>query len=106
MTKRSALPAVLRPLFWDHDGRRLRWDEDRELILGRVLREGGWKHARLLRRRLGDNAIRDWIVSHQARGLSPSRIRFWELLLKLPTERTDAWVEAARRSLWGGRTRP
>ena len=106
MTKRSTLPAVLRPLFWDHDAGRLRWDRDLELILGRVLSEGGWRHARRLRTRLGDEAIRDWIVSHEARGLSPSRIRFWELLLKLPTKSTDAWVRTARRSSWHRRAHP
>ena len=103
--KRSALPAVLRPLFWDHDAKRLRFDHDHDLIVGRVLREGGWTHARALRTRLGDEAIREWIVSHEARGLAPSRIRFWELLLKLPTKKADAWVRAARRSIWHGRAR-
>ena len=103
--KRTALPAALRPLFWDHDTRRLRFDHDRDLIVGRVLREGGWKQARVLRTRLGDEAIREWIVSHEAHGLAPNRIRFWELLLKLPTKKADAWVRAARASTWHGRAR-
>ena len=103
--RRSALPAALRPLFWDHDVGTLRFDHDRDLIVGRVLREGGWEHARVLRARLGEEAIREWIVSHEARGMAPSRIRFWELLLKLPTKKADAWVQAARRSVWHGRAR-
>ena len=98
--KRAALPASLRPLFWDHDPSKLRWDRDRELILARVLSEGGWAEARLLRSRLGDSAIRDWILRHAARGLSPSRIRFWELILELPRQKADDWVRAARGSSW------
>jgi hypothetical protein len=100
------LPAALWPLFWDHDLAGLRWDSDRELILGRVLAEGGLAQARLVRRRLGDDAIRDWLRRHRARGLSPSRIRFWALLLEVEPLEADPWVRAARRSLWHRRAHP
>ena len=98
--KRAVLPALLRPLFWDQDASKLRWDRDRELILARVLSDGGWAEARLLRARVGDSAIRDWILRHAARGLSPSRIRFWELILELPSKQTNDWVRAAQGSSW------
>lgn len=99
----GALPASLRPLFWDYDIATLRWDRDRDLILGRLLRQGGWSEARLLRSRLGDDAVRDWLFGHEARGLAPQRIRFWQLVLGLPRERADAWVRAARDGPWGQR---
>lgn len=98
-----SLPTILRPLFWDHDASKLALDRDRDLILARVLGEGGWAQTRALRSRLGDEAIRDWLVRHRGRGLSPRRIRFWELLLRLPRRQTDAWVRAARRSSWHDR---
>lgn len=101
--KRGALPAILRPLFWDHDSSNLRWDRDRELILGRVLSQGGRAQVRLLRSRLGDEAIREWILRREGRGLSPSRIRFWELVLRLPPRRAEAWVRSARSSIWEDR---
>lgn len=103
--KRSDLPAILRPLFWDHDAGTLGLERDHDLIVGRVLREGGWGQARVLRARLGEEAIREWILSHEARGLAPSRIRFWQLLLNLPAKKADAWVRAARRSVWHERAR-
>lgn len=103
--RRCALPEALRPLFWDHDFPRLRWDRDGDLILARVLAEGGLHHVRILRSRLGDAAIRDWILRHRGRGLSPERIRFWELVLKLPPGTANAWVRAAQRGTWGNRRR-
>lgn len=97
------LPAVLRPLFWEYASAPLKWDRDRDLVVGRVLSQGGWKQARLLRSRLGDAVILEWIVRRQGRGLSPQRIRFWELLVGIPAKLADAWVSDARRGSWGGR---
>ena len=57
----------------------------------------------LLRSRVGDAAIRDVIERTEARGLSPQRIRFWQLLLRLPARPADAWVRAARASTWACR---
>ena len=97
------LPRSLRSLFWDCNPARLRWDRDREVILGRVLREGGWSHAQLMRARVGDEAIRAFILRHRGRGMSPNRLRFWQLLLGLPSRQADAWVRTARLSSWSSR---
>ncbi len=69
----------------------------------RVAGEGGLREMQLLRSRVGDAAIRDVIERTEARGLSPQRIRFWQLLLRLPARSVDAWVRAARASTWAGR---
>lgn len=69
----------------------------------RVLAEGGWGDIRLLRARLGDGAIRDVLLASGARGLSPARIRFWQLVLDLPARRADTWVRAARSGSWAAR---
>ena len=97
------LPAALLPLFWEYPSASLHWARDRDLVVGRVLSHGGWKQARLLRSRLGDAVILEWIVRRQGRGLSPQRIRFWELLVGIPAKLADAWVSDARRGSWGGR---
>jgi hypothetical protein len=57
-----------------------------------------------MRNRYGDGAIRDWLQRHQGRGLSPARIRFWELILRLPRRQAESWVRTACRSTWHGRT--
>lgn len=102
---RRSLPDGLRGLFWEHSFHRLRWDRDREFILRRLLSEGGWSHVRLARRRFGDPTIREWIVRRKGRGLAPDRLRFWQLILDLPSDPVDAWVRKARRSSWGARSR-
>jgi hypothetical protein len=103
--ERAGLPASLRRLFWDHDAAKLSWRRDRDLILARVLGQGGWREAQALRARLGDAAIREWLLRRRGRGLSPSRIRFWELILGIAHREADAWVRAARRSPWHDRAR-
>ncbi len=97
------MPAPLRHLLWDYRGRRLRFDADRDLLVRRVLAEGGWNEIRLLRSRLGDDVLREVLVASRARGLSPPRIRFFELLLDLPARQANAWVRAARAGSWARR---
>jgi hypothetical protein len=91
-------------LFWDHPGQVLDLDGDLELVVRRITAEGGLREMSLLRSRVGDRAIRDVIERTAARGLSPQRIRFWQLVLRLPARRADAWVSAARASTWAGRS--
>ncbi len=100
-----ALPPELSQLFWDLDAKRLRWDQDQHLIIGRVLTSGSWQLVQWLRRRLGDPALRDWIERRQGRGLSPQQLRFWELILGLGHREVDAWLRSAQRSVWDQRNR-
>jgi hypothetical protein len=97
---------VLAPLFWDQPARALLMTRDREQIVRRVASEGGLGAIRLLRSRVGDEAIRDVILRTKARGLSPQRIRFWQLLLDVPARHADAWVRQARSGTWAGRATP
>lgn len=90
-------------LFWDYPGRTISPDDDRDLLVRRVTAEGGWREIRLLRARVGDQSIRDVIERTDARGLSPQRIRFWQLLLDLPARKADAWVRRSRESTWARR---
>jgi hypothetical protein len=102
---RDRLPAALARLFWDHAGRALRLSRDRDLIVRRIATDGGLREIRVLRSRLGDEAIREVILRTEARGLSPQRIRFWQLLLHVPARRADTWVRAARSGTWARRAR-
>ena len=102
---RDRLPAALARLFWDHPRGTLRLSRDRDLIVRRVATDGGLREIRVLRSRLGDEAIRDVILRTEARGLSPQRIRFWQLLLHVPALRADPWVRAARSGAWARRVR-
>ncbi len=105
-SRSQGIPPLLRPLFWDYPGGRISLSGDRSLVLRRVLSIGGWRQARFLRARLGDEGIRDFLLASEARGLSPARIRFWQLVLGLPKRRADAWVRTARASSWERRGAP
>jgi hypothetical protein len=56
-TRQTRLPALLRPLFWDHDFKTLTWEDDHDLIIARVLASGTWEAITWLRTRLGDQAL-------------------------------------------------
>ena len=105
MTSRRQDTGGFERLFWDFPARSISLDADRDLVVRRVTAEGGWREMSLLRSRIGDPAIRDVIEKTDARGLSPQRIRFWQLVLGLPARRADAWVRRARQSTWARRTR-
>jgi hypothetical protein len=53
---------------------------------------------------MGDPALRCWIVAQDGDALSPRQLRFWELMLDLPSERVDVWVKACDGSVWANRT--
>ena len=54
-------------------------------------------------RETGDAELRRWLEAHRGRGLSPRRLRYWELVLGLPHRRVSAWIEAQRSLPWTGR---
>lgn len=72
-------------------------------MVRRVLAEGGWNDFRALRSRLSDDVIRQVLVDSEARGLTPARIRFWQLVLDIPARQANAWVRVARAGTWAGR---
>jgi hypothetical protein len=99
----TTLPATLRPLFWDYDVATLTWETDRDLIIARILAAGDWEAVMWLRSRLGDGPLREWLERHQGRGLSPPRLRFWEVILAIPPHQVNAWLAAEERKIWDQR---
>ena len=97
------LPGVLKGLFWDYDFAALDWAADRNLIIGRVLTSGSWDAVTWLRSTLEDNALREWIEVHRGAGLSPQRLRFWELILELPHRQVTMWLAEEGRRIWDRR---
>ncbi len=103
MPVRNKLPRKLRPLFWDHEFNALTWDEDHDLIISRILISGDWDAVSWLRSRLGDSSLKEWIVRHQGKGLSPQQLRFWELTLGLSHGQVNTWLSAEKRKVWDRR---
>jgi hypothetical protein len=105
-SKQTRLPGLLQPLFWDYDFKTLTWEDDRDLIIARVLASGTWEAITWLRACLGDQALRAWIERRCGRGLSPRQLRFWELMLDLPHREVNAWLQAEGRKIWDQRVNP
>jgi hypothetical protein len=97
------LPRGLRAFFWDYQPARLSWKKDRDLIVSRILAVGDWKSIQWVRSRLGDEALRDWLLKRRGAGLGPRQLRFWELLLDLPHRQVDAWLANTARQAWDQR---
>lgn len=102
----SKLPPLLREFFWDYDFESLSWENSRDLIIARILTYGTWDALTWLRSRLGDQALREWILRNQGARMSPQRLHFWELILGLPRRQVDAWIKAQERRIWDDRARP
>lgn len=100
MTNKLALPKNLRVYFWDYPSTKLSLKTDRDLIICRLLTNGSWDSIQWLRKQISDNALREWLIVHHGRGLSPRQLRFWEVVLNLPPRQVNLWVQIARNSVW------
>ncbi len=98
--KLGNLPAGLKPFFWDYEFHRLSWDEDREVVVARLLSHGDWKALRWLHAHMKNEGLREWILTRRGAGLSARQLRFWELILELPHQEVNKWLENKRRMTW------
>jgi hypothetical protein len=101
----AELPEELREFFWDYDPERLSWERSRHTIVLRLLQSGGMQAVRWLREHMSDEQIREFLVRRRGRGLSPPRLRFWSLLLDIPRNEVDEWIDATRKNPWHNRAR-
>lgn len=97
------LPSWLSSYFWDYSFAKLSWEADRDLITRRLLTEGSWEAVTWLRKHLGDDGLRHWLIAHRGRGLSPRQLSFWSLILNLPSKEVAAWIHTSRNSPWSQR---
>jgi len=101
--KTVGLPELLGRYFWEYAPGRLTWPEHRYTIILRLLEKGGWDAVRWLR---GNVSASDLSPVHhrQTRPRARSQAtRYWELILGLPRDQVDGWVQAARQSPWFNR---
>ena len=102
--KVTTLPRFLKPIFWEYDFEDMSWEADKDIIVFKILSSGDWNSVRWLRSQLGPDQLRQWLLAKRGRGLDPTRIRFWELVLDLPRQVADDWLESADGGVWEGRT--
>lgn len=102
----DSMPDFLRPFFWDVDFDALRWESYQDFIVKRVLQSGSWEAVCWLRRSLGDAWLRDWLLAHRGARLEPRRLRFWQVVLRLPARSVDRWVASFQDNPWSDRAIP
>jgi len=94
---------VLARYFWDCDIAALDWEQHHDFITRRLLQHGDLQALRWLRARLGDDGLKQWIVTQGGAGLTPPQLRYWALLLDIQPSLVDEWVAAASSALWDRR---
>ncbi len=104
-THPERLPAFLEPLLWDYDFVSLSWEQDRDLVIRRILQEGSWESTQWLRLKIGDDALRIWLEGHRGGRLSPRKLRYWELVLMLDSTLVNKWINSAEEGTWEMRAR-
>jgi len=102
-SRKESIPARLKPLFWDVPFGSLKLDKDRDLIIRRLLDRGDWEAVQWLRTQFTDRALRNWLLERRGAGLSPPKLRFWQLVLGLPERDVDDWLRGGARQVWDQR---
>jgi hypothetical protein len=92
--------SAVKSVFWDVDYRTISWDSHRDFIIQRILNTGSQDMLHWLQKTVGNQTLAAWLIEKQGAGLSPRRLRFWQLILDLPVEEVNNWVENQRRSIW------
>ena len=103
MASFEPLPKSLKAYFWDYPFSKLSLNTDRDLIIRRLLSSGSWEAVLWVRKKIGDESLKKWLIAHQGRGLSPRQLRFWGLVLDLPDRQVNTWVKSAKETPWGKR---
>ncbi len=103
MASLEPLPKSLKPFFWDYPFSKLSLKTDRDLIIRRVLSSGSWEAVLWLKKKIGDEDLKKWLIARQGRGLNPRQLRFWGLVLDLPDRYVNTWIESANETPWGKR---
>jgi hypothetical protein len=62
-----------------------------------ILLRGDWHSTQSLRRKIGDRAIADWILSNNGGELTAMDLSFWRLILKLPKRAVNRMMKQPGR---------
>ena len=100
----GALPASLRPLFWDCDFDDLRLGQHRDFVIARVLTHGRWEDIQWMRQTVGDPALKEWFAARHGRGFEPRHVRFYQLLFRIPEHEASELLASPERHIWDTRT--
>ncbi len=90
-------------MFWEYDVGDLDLSKDKELIIKKVLSHGGIEDLRWLRKVIGDEEIRTFLMNCRGRGIDRRRIRFYQVIFRLPAREVELWLKDPARKVWDER---
>lgn len=96
---------TLESLFWEYDVKDLDLSKDRELIIKRVLSHGSVEDLKWLRRIVGDEEIKRFLLKTKGRGIDRRRLRFYQVIFRLPAAEVDSWLKDPAGKIWDNRCR-
>jgi len=102
--KKNELKEV-RSLFWEYDFEDLDLSRDRELVIKRVLSHGSMEDLKWLRKIVGDEEIKRFLLKTKGRGMDKRRLRFYQVIFRLPAAEVDSWLKDPARRIWDNRCR-
>ena len=102
VTKTVPLPSFVCELLWEFDVSKISFPKDAHTI-NKILSVGRWEAVEWLREQIGDSGIRSWIMEHEARGMSPSQLRFWESEVGLDPNKVAEWIRTKMKNPWYNR---
>lgn len=97
------LPKHVRDLFWEYDAKKIHWRTDSDLIIQKILESGKWESLEWLIPVAGSSRLRNYLIRRRGAGLGPPQLRFWQIILDLPTEEVNIWIATAKSDPWGRR---
>ena len=95
----------LKSLFWDYDPEAIDLEEDKVLIIRRVLSRGSVEDLKWLRRTIGDEEIKGFLLKTKGRGIEKRRLRFYGVIFGLPDKKVREWLKDPSRRIWDERCR-
>ena len=98
--QKVALPKHVLDLFWEYRKQTLSWKQDADLIIRKILESGGWDSVKWLIATAGYAWLKSWLLQRRGTGLDPKRLRFWQLVLKLPQDTVDSWIAENNANPW------
>ena len=101
MNDDGRLPDAFRQYFWDYPSADLSLKTDQSLIIQHILANGSLEAIQWLRSQVGDQVLKEWIISRRGRGLSVRQIHFWGLILDIPEDELKEWAKVITVGPWG-----
>jgi hypothetical protein len=93
----------LEHLFWEYDFKDIDLSKDRELIIKKVLSHGSVEDLRWLRKVIGDEEIKVFLLKAKGRGMDRRRLRFYQVIFRLPAREVNIWLNEPARRIWDNR---